>query len=283
MWLRPLLLTMLALAAPAFSARAAERTAPVALAIVNPGGPDAGSEGDKLAAELAAHLGASAGIEPAQIEAAYFNQLPAAATYLKKHKDAFVLGGLGVFLAQRQARKLVPLARLVGAGGSDEEFTVVVRKGRYGSLDELRGKALQGSVLADDARFVDRFVFGGKLTASKHFRCTPTERPLSALRKLGADEVDAVLLNRAQFEALKAMPLFEKLEVVHRSGPVPTVGLMMAATPRTRALKDRIVQSVSKLCGTEQGAPVCKTYGITGFAPMAEDALGEAVKTYDKR
>jgi ABC-type phosphate/phosphonate transport system substrate-binding protein len=92
-----------------------------------------------------------------------------------------------------------------------------------------------------------------------------------------------VLLNRMQFEALKAMPLFAKLQVVHRSGPVPTVGLMMAATPRTRALRDRIVQAVTKLCGTEKGAPVCRTYGITGFEPMPEDALGEAVKQYEKR
>jgi ABC-type phosphate/phosphonate transport system substrate-binding protein len=130
---------------------------------------------------------------------------------------------------------------------------------------------------------VDRFVFGGKLSASKYFKCTPTPRPLSALRELVADEVDAVLLNRMQFEALKAMPLFAKLQVVHRSGPVPTVGLMMAATPRTRALRDRIVQAVTKLCGTEKGAPVCRTYGITGFEPMPEDALGEAVKQYEKR
>jgi hypothetical protein len=282
MSLRPLLLAALVVLALVFSARAADKAAKVALAIVNPGGPDAGSEGNKLAAELAAHLGAAAGIEPTEIEAAYFNQLPAAAAYLKKHKDAFVLGGLGVFLSQRKALKLVPLARLLGKNGSDEEFAVVVRKGRYGSLAELRGKELHGSVLADDARYVDRFVFGGKLRASAHFKCRPSERPLSALRKLGADEVDAVLLNRVQFEALKTMPLFEKLQVVYNSGPVPTVGLMMATTPRTRALKDRIVQAVSKLCGTEKGAPVCQTYGITGFESMGEDALVEAIKTYDK-
>jgi hypothetical protein len=278
-----LLLAMLVAFGLPATAHAADKAAKIALAIVNPGGPDAGSEGDKLAAELAAHIGASADIEPAQIEAAYFNALPAAAAYLQKHKDAFVLGGLGVFLAQRQARKLVPLARLVGKSGGDEEFKVVVRKGRYASLEDLRGKELHGSVLADDARFVDRFVFGGKLQASKHFKCKPSERPLSALRKLSADEVDAVLLNRVQFEALSAMPLFEKLQVVHSSGPVPTVGLMMAATPRTQALEDRIVQSVTKLCGTDQGAPVCKTYGITGFEPVAKDALGAAIKKYEAR
>jgi ABC-type phosphate/phosphonate transport system substrate-binding protein len=103
------------------------------------------------------------------------------------------------------------------------------------------------------------------------------------LRKLAADQVDAVLLNRVQADALKTMPLAEKLQVIHSSGPVPTVGLMMVATRRTRALRDRIVQSVAKLCGTEKGAPVCQTYGITGFEPVQEDALGEAIKKYGAR
>jgi hypothetical protein len=274
------MLVVSGLARPAF---AADSATPVALAIVNPGGPDVGAEGNKLASELASHLAASAGIEPAQIEAAYFNQIAPAVAYLKKHKDAFVLGGLGVFLSQRQAFKLVPLLRLAGKGGGDEEFSVVVRKGRYASLQDLKGKTLLGSVLADDARFVDRFAFGGKLSASAWFKCTPSERPLSALRKLAGDDVDAVLLNRVQLDGLKAMPLFEKLQVIHGSGPVPTVGLMMAATKRTQALRDRIVQSVTKLCGTEKGAPVCQTYGITGFEPVGEDALGEAIKKYEKR
>jgi hypothetical protein len=280
---RSLWLAVLAQAALVCSAHAAGKAAPVALAIVNPGGPDAGGEGNKLAAELAAHLAATAGLAPGEIEAAYFNQLPAAAAYLGKHKDAFVLGGLGVFLSQRRVLQLVPLARLVGKSGGDDELTVVVRKGRYGSLDDLRGKTLHGSVLADDARFVDRFVFGGKLQASTYFKCVPSERPLSALRKLGADEIDAVVLNRVQFAALAAMPLFAKLQAIHSSGPVPAVGLMMAATPRTRALRERIVQAVTKLCDTEKGAPVCQTYGITGFAPMAEDDLGAAIKQYEQR
>jgi ABC-type amino acid transport substrate-binding protein len=265
------------------AAYAADKAGSVALVIVNPGGPDAGAEGNKLAGELAAHLASSAGIDAAQLEAAYFNQTAPAITYLKKHKDAFLLGGLGVFLSQRKALNLVPLARLAGKSGSDEEFSVVVRKGRYASLDELKGKNLVGSVLADDGRYVDRFAFGGKLAASTWFKCTPSERPLSALRKLASDDVDAVLVNRAQLEALKAMPLAEKTQVIYSSGPVPTVGLMMAATARTKALRDPVVQAVSKLCGTEKGAPVCQTYGITGFEPVAENALADAIKKYEAR
>ena len=226
---RSVWLVALAQAAFVCSAHAADKAAPVALVIVNPGGPDAGSEGNKLAAELA----------PSQIEAAYFNQLPAAAAYLGKHKDAFVLGGLGVFLSQRRGLQLVPLAQLVGKSGGDDVFTVVVRKGRYASLDELRGKTLHGSVLADDGRFVDRFVFGGKLRASEHFKCVPSERPLSALRKLGADEIDAVVLNRVQFAALEPMPLFAKLQAIYSSGHgVPNNDVNRAARERLGLTRD---------------------------------------------
>jgi len=280
---RLLLLATLLVASWAATARGAEKNTPIALAIVNPGGPDAGAEGKKLAAELALHVASTAGLSPKALEGAYFNQTAPAVAFLKKHKDAFVLGGLGVFLAQRKALRLMPLARLVGKSGSDEEFSVVVRRGRYNDLDGLRGKTMVGSVLAEDARYVDRFAFDGKLVSSKWFRCVPSDRPLSALRKLSKDEVDAVLLNRTQLEALKAMPLFEKLQVIHRSAPVPTVGLMMVATPRTRAVRDKVLQSVSKLCGTEKGAPVCRTYGITGFEPIDEDALGAAIAKYEGR
>lgn len=264
-------------------AEAAPKGGTLALAIVNPGGPEAGTEGDKLARELAAHLASAAGLEGVELVAAYFTTNDAAAAYVKQHKDAFVLGGLGFFLSQRKALKLIPLARLTGASGSSEEFAVVVRKGRYGSLDALRGKSLAGSVLADDARYVDRFAFGGKLAAKAWFVCTPTARPLSALRKVAAGEGDAVLLNRAQHEALAATPLGAQLEVIHRSGPLPTVGLMMAATPRTQAARERIVQAVTKLCGTDKGAPVCRTYGITGFEPLGEKDLADAIATYDRR
>jgi hypothetical protein len=280
-WL--LLLATSLIASWSATARGAAKSTPVALVIVNPGGPDVGAEGSKLASELAAHVAGAAGLSPKAIEGAYFNQTAPAVAFLRRHKDAFVLAGLGVFLSQRKALRLVPLARLIGKAGGDEEFSVVVRKGRYADLDGLRGKTMVGSVLAEDARYVDRFAFGGKLVSSKWFRCVPSDRPLSALRKLSKDEVDAVLLNRMQLEALEAMPLFEKLQVIHRSGPVPTVGLMMAATPRTRAVRDKIVQSVSKLCGTEKGAPVCRTYGITGFEPISEDALGATIAKYEGR
>jgi hypothetical protein len=192
-----------------------------------------------------------------------------------------VLGGLGFYLSQRKSLGLVPLAHLRGAASSDERFSVVVKKGRFKTLEDLRGKSLWGSVLFEDARYVDRFAFDGKLQVKQWFEPHPTPRPLSAVRKLESDGADAVLLNQVQLDALKRMPLFEKLEVIHTSQPVCTLGLMAVPTPRTKAVQDKVVKSVLGLCATAKGRSVCEGVGIVGFDPVRTDALDAAVKKYD--
>jgi hypothetical protein len=278
---RKALTMVLGLALPCLAL--AEGKPQVELVIVYPGGPDAGSEGKNLAEQLVQHLAGATGLDPMQFTGAYFNDNQQAVSYLKGHRDAFVLGGLGFYLSQRKALGLVPLARLRTEGGSDERFAVVVKKGRFKSLDDLRGKNLWGSVLFDDARYIDRFAFAGKLQTAKWFDLRPTPRPLSAVRKLESEAADAVLLNRAQLEALKQLPLFAGLEPIHTSEPVPTVGLMVIPTPRTKAVQDKIVKSVFELCGTPKGKDICKGVGIAGFDPATTESLETVVRKYDAK
>ncbi len=279
--LRKILTMVLGLALPCMAL--AEGKPQVELVIVYPGGPDAGSEGKNLAEQLVQHLAGATGLDPAQFTGAYFNDNQQAVGYLKGHRDAFVLGGLGFYLPQRKALGLVPLARLRSEGGSDERFAVVVKKGRFKSLDDLRGKNLWGSVLFDDVRYLDRFAFAGKVQIAKWFDLRPTPRPLSAVRKLESEAADAVLLNRAQLEALKQLPLFAGLEAIHTSDPVPTVGLMVIPTARTKAVQEKIVKSVFELCGTPKGKDVCQGVGIAGFDPASTESLDPVVKKYDAR
>ena len=276
---RSMALFALALAVPAASW--AGKPAPVEFVIVYPGGPDAGAEGKKLAEQLVQHLTAATGLEPASFAGAYFNDEKAAAVYLKTHRDAFVLGGLGFYLSQRKSLGLLPLAHLRGETGSDERFSVVVKKGRFKTLNDLRGKSLWGSALYEDSRYIDRFAFAGQLQAAQWFDVHPTPRPLSAVRKLDSDAADAVLLTQAQLDALKRLPLFEKLEVIHTSEPVCSLGLMAVPTPRTKAVQEKVMKAVLELCTTAQGKSVCQSAGIVGFDPVKADVLDAAVKKYD--
>jgi ABC-type phosphate/phosphonate transport system substrate-binding protein len=101
------------------------------------------------------------------------------------------------------------------------------------------------------------------------------------VRKLDSNAADAVLLNRAQLDALKRLPLYEKLEVIHTSEPVCTLGLMAVPTARTKVVQEKILKSLLDLCATAQGKNVCQSAGIVGFDPVKADVLDAAVKKYD--
>ncbi len=256
---------------------------PIQVVIVYVGGPDAGAEGQKLIDQLVAHLATTTGEPAGQWQGSYFTDPAAAAAHLAKHRDAFVLGGLGFFLSQRRALGLVPLARLATNGDGTERYYILAHKEAHSSLATLKGKTLWGSPLYEDPRFLEVTVFGGKLPLAREFVLKPTNRPLSALRKLEKQQgVDAVLLNSVQYEGLLRMPLYDKLKILYTSEPIPTLGFMMIDTPRTRELRDKILATVSGMCATEQGTPVCRNFGIQGFAPIAAAKLAPLITTYDQ-
>lgn len=255
--------------------------APVGVVIVYLGGPEAGGEGQKLIDQLIAELGAAMGLAPGALVGSYFTENAPAVEKLAAQPDSFVLGSLGFFLAQRQKAGLLPLARLKTTVDGTEQFHILVKKGRYQSLAELEGKVLCGSPLYEDPKFLDAIVFGGKLQAARYFKLEPTTRPLSAVRKLDKEQLDAVLLNTVQFESLRRLPLFDKLAELFVSEPMPALGLMVVDTPRTRAVKDQLLQTLLGLCGTPQGKSVCGNFGITGFEPLDEAPLAKVIGQYD--
>ena len=192
-----------------------------------------------------------------------------------------MLGSLGFYLANRKSLGLMPLAILKTSSNGEERDTIVVKKGRYHSLAELKGKSLYGSSLFEDPAYINRVVFAGQLDPATYFDLKPTSRPLTAVRKLEKDEADAVLLNVVQYESLRRMPLFEKLDVVYTSAPRPALGLMMTDTSRTRAVRDNVLRAVVELCGTPKGQPVCQNLGIAGFEALPSGVLDAIVKTYE--
>jgi len=252
----------------------------VGIVIVYLGGPDAGGEGEKLIGQLVGELGTALGLPAGALVGSYFTENAPAVEKLRA-QPSFVLGSLGFYLSQRASSQLVPLARLKTSGDAAERFRVLVQKGKYASLDDLKGKELHGSPLYEDPRFLDRIVFGGKLSAATHFALKPTARPLSAIRKVASGKVDAVLVNTMQYESLRRLPVFESLQEVFVSEPLPALGLMMVDSPRTRALQAKMTTTMLGLCGLPQGKGVCDNFGIAGFEPVDEAALEKVTTAYD--
>jgi ABC-type phosphate/phosphonate transport system substrate-binding protein len=279
--------SLLAVAAVLVSVISGARAAaapPINVVIVYLGGPDAGAEGKKLIDELVVHLGSATGLPAGSFTGAYFNDGTKAVAHLEKNRDAFVLGSLGFFLAHRKSLALVPLARLNTGTNGSERFYIVANKEQYTTLEAVRGKTLWGSPLYEDPRFLDLFVFGGKLALGSYFKLERSNRPLSAIRKLEKKEgVDAVLLNSGQYEGVTRMTLFDKLSILFTSEPVPTLGFMMVDTPRTQAIKAKMLETVTQMCDTKQGAPVCTNFGIKGFAAIPAGTFDPLVARYEAK
>ena len=192
------------------------------------------------------------------------------------------MASVAFFLTNRKAMNLVPLANVKLGDSATERFYILVKKGKYSSLTQLKGKILSGSILYEGSSFLDKVVFNNTLRASTHFKLKPTGRPLSAVRRMVRNRVDAVIVNEIQYQALKGISLGSKVSVIHTSPTMPALGLMMTDTPGTRALQPKVVAAITEMCSDAQGAKECRNFGIKGFVPVRSGALDGVIGLYER-
>lgn len=264
---------------PSFSL-SAEPDDTIHFAIIFPGGPSPGGEGKQMIDQFIQHLADMASLDRDKIEGQYFNQISTAVDAIKNHNNTYILGSTGFFLAHRTDLKLVPLTTLSMGGTDTEKYYVIVKKGAYTDLNGLKGRKLSGNVLYEDERFINAIIFAGKVDISSHFTLMPTLRPLSALRKLRTNGVDAVLLNEMQYRALQSMALFKEIDTVFVSQPIPALGLMMTDTAVNNGVRDQVVTAVGQMCAIDEGRDVCRNFGLEGFNPIEKGRLSDVIRKY---
>ena len=250
-------------------------------AVIFLGGPDTGPEGEKIITQFMASLTKLTAMKNDSIQGKYFNKIDDAKTYIQQNKNSYIMGSIGFYLANRKTMNLSPLATVNVAGNDQEEFFLIVKKGAYKTLAQLKGKTLAGNVLYEDKKFINTLIFENKIDISKHFKLQPSNRPLSAVRKLDAGQYDAVLLNHMQYSSLKNLDIFKKIEVLHTSPKMPALGLMMINTKTTNAAKTKIVNAVTRMCNQQDTKVACKNFGIDGFDKLEAETLTNEITKYE--
>ena len=251
------------------------------LVIVFPGGPGDNKEIQRAIEKLDETIAAAAGFAAEQLRVEYFNDGDKALAHLRKNPDSFVMGSLGFFLSNRDRLQLLPLARIEQAGGRNEHYYLIVKKGEYKTAADLKGKTVSGNTLYESGAFLSKIVFDGRFDAASHFRLEPTSRPLRAIRRLLKGETDAVLLDESQYRSLERLPLFQEIGVVYTSPRLPELGLMMTDTPRSRSRKDRLLSAFTGLNRTEEGAEVLSGFGLEGFEEVAPETFDGVIKKFE--
>jgi ABC-type phosphate/phosphonate transport system substrate-binding protein len=197
---------------------------------------------------------------------------------LEAGPSAFATLSLGMVLEFGQKYGLKPLVLAKVNGKTTNRYRILVKKGTFKTLEDLKGKKLVGNLL-DDPAFLSKIIFAGKIDAQTHFILKQSKRPLRAIRKVAKGKADAALVDDAQYASLKGLPLFSDLESIFESTPFPNVG--MVATNSAKG-KDIAVfkRALIKMCSEPEGKKMCETFAVEGFVDAPEDVLMELDKLY---
>lgn len=185
---------------------------------------------------------------------------------LSEKSPQFAITSLGLYLDQRDAAHLLPVAQPRIRGRSTERYRVVAAKGRFTGIDGLKGRRLGGTVLEDPA-FVERIVFAGRYKLDG-FDVRPSNQALRALRAVDQGELDAVILDEQQYAGLASLPLRNGLDVVFTSEEIPLMGVVGNATTSSADDRTRFVRALEDLCADAEGQKLCGLFGIEAFRPV---------------
>jgi len=192
----------------------------------------------------------------------------------------FISPTLGFFLQYRKSHHLIPIALPSIKGKSTDRWYVMVKKGTYKKIDELKGKVI-GGPLTGDPKFLGRVVFQNKIDPGKFFVLKPSSRVLRALRKLDKGRLDAVILNRQQYNALPSLPFSKDMTPVFTSEPMPVPSILAIGARTNKKEISRFAKGLNGFCADSKGKIFCDLFGIDAFVPAGDSVYRKVEKLWD--
>jgi hypothetical protein len=200
---------------------------------------------------------------------------------LARQNPAFAITSLGLYLEQRAAHHWVPLVQPLIKGATTERYRVVAQQGKFKNLDDLKGKALGGTVL-EEPEFVGRIVFAGHYEPASFFLLKPSRQAIRALRALDSGELDAVILTGQQFSGLGSLQFKNPVEAIFTSNEIPLMGLAADSEATTADERARFAKALQGLCADAEGKKLCDLFGVEAFVPADASRIQTMVQLWDK-
>lgn len=191
----------------------------------------------------------------------------------------FAITSLGLYLELRSQHNWLPVVQPKIKGHTSERYRVLVQKGKYRSLDELRGKTLGGTVL-EEPDFIGRIVFAGKYDPASFFVLKTSNQAIRALRSLDKGELDAVILNEQQFAGLGSLQLTSVLETIFTSEEIPAMGVVANETSTTPEERARFSKALEGMCADTEGKKLCDLFGVESFVGVDASTFDPMVKLW---
>jgi len=251
------------------------------LVVCAPGYPGSTAEAQPAMDGLAAATATAAGWSGDDLAAVYFETEAGGVERLAGADAALALVTLPFFLEHRKALGLTPQAQAVPSGrAATEPWSLVAGAARIESAADLEGVELV-SLAGHSPRFVRGPVLGGWGELPGSVTITFSGAVLSALRKAARGENVALVLDAHQADALDRLPFADKLEVVHRSPPLP-VSLLCSVGAHLQP--ERTADLVAAFLALDQRPDAAEALAgvrIDSFVPMQREPMDRAIEAFE--
>ena len=207
----------------------------------------------------------------------YVTNRRAAEAFLDSQQPHYAILSLGAFLALEEKYHYEVIGQVaVTLAGGRRYF--LISKGGADDLDACRGKTL-ASDHVDDARFIEKVVFGGKLLLTD-FQVIQTQRPLQTITKVLGGEAACALIADAQLAELPHLEGAHDLHEVWKSPDVPPMPVV-AFPSASKAERQRFQESLPALCRND-GEAACAEVGIVDLKTAAKADYRAVMDAYAK-
>lgn len=255
---------------------AAHAAGPKSFVICDMGGLGSQEEVQPYIDGFGKYLTAKLGWSRQDLDVRFVAGYEACRSELQRLRPQFAAVPLEIYLSSPADLGIRPLVSTLIGGAPAGSYRLLVKKGTKRAAAELAGA--KTACTASDKTFIEKIVVAGALPAGLRFEQPP--RLLRALRSLaGGRDWDAALLDEGQYRALQSLPFFSELSVLYQTRPIPNLG-MVSTNSVAPADRDRFSSVLTGMCREPEGAGICKSFGIEGFAAAAEADYEALRSTY---
>ena len=221
-----------------------------------------------------------AGWPEGSVTGRYINGMAACKAYVRSHKPGFGLLSQGLYVANRRAWRLKVIGRVDMPRGAGNRLYLVVKKGAYTSLDQLKGKTLKSNHVAEKS-FLSKVIFRGKVDAARFFRLRATSSPLMGFKSVHRGRADCTLVNDDELAILKRRREGKDLEVIYKSPRLPGTPVVAFKRNASKADIAALRKALPTICSGE-GKTVCQNAMIRRFRPASDGTYRSIVRLFNR-
>ncbi|MCF8146466.1 MAG: phosphate/phosphite/phosphonate ABC transporter substrate-binding protein [Deltaproteobacteria bacterium] len=233
--------------------------------VIQPGQPGSAEDAQPVMDALAAYIHQKEGLDR-PVKGRYYNELDPALDFLHNRPPAWGIVSLGFYSEAADTFQMTAIAATRPGGHAKDIWRLVVSKEKSGGWKTLKGKVLGNMLFERDAAACLLF----DIPADRlPFTLEGTFQPLRSLRKVARGDADGAVLDRTQYEAVKALPLAKDITVVHTSRELPASPVVWFGDPDARARDLAAILLGMKEDGDAQ--TLLKLLQTDGFGPADPD------------